>query len=36
MKRKQGRPRTRRDPWDFEGPFSVEPFNMRGDREAEG
>ena len=26
MKRKQGRPRIKRDPWDFEGPYSVEPL----------
>ena len=25
-KEKQGRPRVKRDPWDFEGPYSVEPF----------
>ena len=26
MKRRQGRPRVKRDLWDFEGPYRVEPF----------
>jgi len=36
LKRKQGRPRTKRDPWDFEGPYSVEPFYGWFPKEAEG
>ena len=36
-KRPQGRPRTKRDPWDFKGPYSVEPIRAwwLKDKEAE-